>query len=279
MALKSTLYQCQVFHERKKPKRNRFSYPVFLWQLDLDEIGYLASNKRIIGHNRFNLFSFYDNDHFKQRGANGARIPVRQKLETYLAEHGVQEMPARVKLLTSLRIFGYVFNLVSFYYCYNNRNEVYCTIAEVTNTYGEMKMYLLLNSDGKYFTEVKQKHFYISPFTKLDDHLELKVGLPADKIRIFINDFDREEIKVRTVLSGQQKALTTKKLIFYLVRFPFLTLQVISLIHWQALKLWIKGVEYIPKAENPGLQKDIYYTNKVHQDGSITLQEGRRDPA
>ena len=150
---------------------------------------------------------------------------------------------------------------------------MYCVIAEVTNTYGEMKMYLLKSQKNAFFQDTRQKLFYISPFTQLDDFLKLKIGLPGKKLNVYIDDFKDAEVKVKTVLSGTKQKLTNLLLLKYILRFPLITLQIISLIHWQALKLWLKGVKYIPKKENQHLQKDIYFRNNKPSDETITLQK------
>jgi len=276
MGLNSSLYLSKIFHERKYPKINSFWYTIFMFSLDLDELELLHKRFKLFGYNKFNIFSFYDSDHFKKSDKQIKRRTTQEKLTNYLQENGI-EKPARVKLITNLRIFGYVFNPVSFYYCYDKNGEIYCSIAEVSNTFGEMKMYLLENIEDGFFKEVKKKMFYISPFTELDDYLDLKVGLPGKKLKIFIDDFADHQIKVRTVLTAKKRKLTDGQLINYLLRFPLLTIQIISLIHWQALKLWLKGVNFIPKNENPHLQKDIYFKPEKNED-KVFLQKNSPEP-
>lgn len=261
MELVSSLYRCEVFHERLIPKKNRFRYSIFMFLIDIDNIEKLSRKIRLVGHNRLNIFSFYDKDHFKKSNKN-EKIPVRLKLNDFLAESGIDFVPSRVMLLTNLRVLGYVFNPVSFYYCYDNVNNIRCVVAEVSNTFGEMKMYLVTGKNENWFESFQKKHFYISPFTKLDDNLSLKIGLPSDELKIFINDLEGEEVKVKAMLSGKRVELTDWKLLFYFLRFPFITLQIIFLIHWQALKLWMKGVKFSRKGENKNLQTGLYYTNE-----------------
>ena len=184
MELNSSIYQCKVYHERRAPKENAFAYNIYMFMIDLDELDIISKRFWAISRNRFNLFSFYDNDHFRKKNSNGFKETVREKLEIYLVENGVHAYPSRIKLLTSLRILGHVFNPVSFYYCYDENDVCFAVIAEVTNTYREMKMYLLVEHDQKFFYGSKKKLFYISPFTQLDDQLELKVGFPEDILTI-----------------------------------------------------------------------------------------------
>jgi DUF1365 family protein len=243
-----------------------------MFMVNLDESALLNRKFWFFGYNRFNVFSFYDRDHCKSSD-NRDKRSAREKLESYLYSHGIYELPEKVMLLTHLRVFGYVFNPVSFYYCYNENDDLYCVVAEVTNTYGEMKMYLVNEKKGKWFTASHHKLFYISPFTELDDYLNLKVGQPDEKLKVFIDDYTSEEVKVKTALIGSRKALTNLRLIKYALRFPLITLQIISLIHWQALKLWIKGVKFIPKNENLHLQRDIHYKREKPDHAEYHLQK------
>jgi DUF1365 family protein len=242
--------------------------------IDLDETELLAKKFSLLGYNRFNVFSFYDRDHFKSNDKSD-NSTTRQKLEIYLKTQGIQHPPKRVLLLTHLRVLGYVFNPVSFYYCYDENETLISVVAEVTNTFGEMKMYLVRERHGKWLTAEHHKLFYISPFTELDDYLRLRVGVPAGKLKVFIDDYVKQEIKVSTALTGIRKPLTNSRLLKYALRFPLITLQIISLIHWQALKLWIKGVKFIPKNENLHLQKDIFYKQEQPEHVEYPLQEHR----
>lgn len=259
MELKSRLYRCKVTHKREKPRPNFFSYNIFMFLIDLDEAEKISRKFSVISHNRFNLFGFYDRDHFKKTDRKNKQN-IRSKLLEYLGSMDVDFAPHRIELLTSLRILGYVFNPVSFYYLYDENDQVKYTIAEVSNTFGEMKFYLLKDYKNGFFHEIHDKYFYISPFTKPDDQLELKVGLPRRKFSIMVDDIKNGEKLVRAVLSGTEKKFSTANLLWYFFRFPFLTLQIIGLIHWQAVKLWLKGVKFYRKDENSQLQREIYYT-------------------
>jgi uncharacterized protein len=259
MELDSSIYRCLVAHERIFPKKNIFRYNIFMFYLDVDKLDELSKKMKFISRNRFNMFSFFDKDHFKQNDSHNIE-QVRARLEKYLENQGLDFIPSRVMLLTNLRLLGYVFNPVSFYFCFDENLKVKCIVAEVSNTFGEMKMYLVKDRNEEWFELFQQKHFYISPFTKLDDFLSLKIGLPFNELKIFIDDLEGKEIIVKTMLSGKKEKLSDWKLLLYFLRFPFVTLQIIFLIHWQAFKLWMKGVRFYSKDENKHLQTGLYYS-------------------
>jgi hypothetical protein len=154
--MSSALYECVIGHERYEPKAHRFVYRLFAFSLDLDEIDHVAAGIPFLSRNRFNLFSFYDRDHVD--------------VLAVLRAHGVAQRPHRIQLITSLRILGYVFNPVSFYFCYDGEGVPFAAVAEVNNTFGETKAYVLDAGhlrEGRAFEMRQRKEFYISPFIEI----------------------------------------------------------------------------------------------------------------
>jgi uncharacterized protein len=257
----SCLYECEVMHHRLEPKVHRFSYRIFLCAFDLDEIDALAAKLPPFSRNRPNLYSFRDRDHVTLPGLE--RATVRENLAAYLLEHGVA-LPAagRVVLLTLPRILGYVFNPVSFYFCFDAGGLPLCAVAEVNNTFGEQKLFLLDGPcEGGVFRRAAPKRFYISPFSGLELAMDMRLRVPGGHLEIHIDDRTEEGPGKRrmllTALTGVRRPLTAGRLFAYLLKYPLLTVRIIFLIHWNALLLWRKRVPWHRKAANPHLQREV----------------------
>lgn len=258
--MNSALYRCKVMHNRLAPKKHSFHYNVFMFYIDLDEIRSLSTSLFLFSHNRFNFFSFLDNEHLQLPPENPDKSKgTKQQILDYLKANGVQENISRIMLLTNLNVLGYNFNPVSFYFCFNEHQPV-CCVAEVSNTFREMKPYLLkpetLNGDT--FELNTTKYFYVSPFIDHDTNFDFRLSIPSKKLQLRIDDYKNGERFFISTLTGSERKLSNPALAWYSVRFPFITLRIISLIHWQALKLWFKKLKYHKKSENKDLQREVY---------------------
>ncbi|HCK21035.1 MAG TPA: DUF1365 domain-containing protein [Bacteroidetes bacterium] len=256
MELKSAIYDCTVFHHRMQPKQHRFNYDVYMLWLDLDELDVLDQALRFFGRNRFSLLSFYDEDHFKVAPGAIHNGNTRQNVEEWLQNNQI-ERPDSIRLLTNARVLGYVFNPVSFYYCYDSAGTCYCILAEVSNTFGEMKIFTILPNAEGHFQYEEDKYFYVSPFTELDDRFHFQFKMPGDSYYTSINVSRAGELYFYSSVNGKKSTLSDAAIVRRCLRLPFVTLKIISGIHWQAFRIWLKGIHYHKKAENQDLQRDV----------------------
>ncbi|MES2110517.1 MAG: DUF1365 domain-containing protein, partial [Bacteroidota bacterium] len=252
--LNSCLYKARVMHNRFAPKQNRFHYDVFMFYLDLDEIDSLHQQLKFMSRNRFNLFNFRDKDHLQLPKENpDTSKNVRQHITDYLHQNGVNIGNGRIMVLTNLCTLGYQFNPVSFYFCYDEQDEPVCSIVEVCNTFLEMKPYFL-GADAKagdVFKLNAGKYFYVSPFIDMDTYFDFDLHIPGEKLQIKIDDYDKAGNRFFiSTLSGERRPLNDKTLLLYFFSFPLITLKIIGLIHWQAVKLWLKKIPYHKKTDN-----------------------------
>lgn len=241
-------------HCRVKPKRHRLSHRVFMFYLDLDEIDEICNKNFLIRHNKPGVYSFRDDDHMPFN-----RTTVRENLLEFLKRRGITQPVGRVMLLTNLRTFGYIFNPVSFYFCFTPSGEPLCAVPEIGNTFGEIKPYVLNSGDLKEetFSKTEEKFYYISPFSDLDLSLEFSLKLPAERLDIRVDDVQRSEKILYASLTGRRAELNLKNLLWYTFKFPFITLKVIGLIHFHAMLLYFKKVPYHLKESDPHLQKEV----------------------
>lgn len=242
-----------------EPKKHRFHYKIFMFYIELDELNMLTEKLLLVSRNRFNFFNFCDSDHLQLPAHNPDKSKnVKQQVLDYMASQGVIPVNPRIFLLTHLRTLGHLFNPVSFYYVYDG-NKPLCCIPELGNTFGEMKLFLL-NKDtlqeNRFLSRVK-KYFYVSPFIDHDVYFDFQLGIPEDTLNIRIDDYRDEHRFFISTLTGKKRKLTNLRLFLYSIRFPFITIQVIGLIHWQAFLLWLKKIHFHRKAEFPELQKDV----------------------
>lgn len=248
-------------HNRLKPKQHRFNYHVFMFYIDLDEVEMLRKKIWMFSYNRFNFFSLRDNEHLQLPIENPDKSKTtKQHITGYLRQNGIDVFSGRIMLLTNLNILGYNFNPVSFYYCFNEHNKPLCCIAEVGNTFLEMKPYLLSkeNLTENNFHLNTTKYFYVSPFIEHDTNFDFNLSIPNEKLNIRIDDYKEEERFFISTLSGTKKQLTNLILLWYSIRFPFLTIRIIFLIHWNALLLWLKKLHLYKKDEHQNLQQGVY---------------------
>jgi DUF1365 family protein len=255
-SLNSSIYKAQVYHSRFTGVINRFSYRMFTFLLDLDELESLSEKKYFFSLNSFSLFSFYDKDHL-----NLGKGSTKDNLIEYIRSCGYKGEIGRIYLLTNLRVLGYVFNPVSFYFILNEKGQKSCAVAEVGNTFGELKPYFFAKpeANGKFdFSLLVDKFFYVSPFISLDSKFHFQLTVPDEKLKIFVDSYEGEKKALATAYIGEKKIFSDLNLIKYFLLHPFVTVKVIGAIHYQALKLILKRLSYLKKNDNPEYQRGVF---------------------
>jgi DUF1365 family protein len=259
--MNSRLYKAHVMHHRMEPRKHSFHYRIFLFYLDLDEIDGLSTRLTWMSRNRFNLFSFKDKEHLQlPREKPNQSKGTREHLLAYLSENGIQSGVGRIMLLTNLNTLGYNFNPVSFYFCYDESGMPLCSVVEIRNTFKEMKPYFLGKDTytEKGFHLNTTKFFYVSPFFDHDTQFDFNLPIPGDKLHIKIDNLQEGRKIFISTLTGKTAPLTDANMLRLFFSIPFITLKVISLIHWNAMKLWMKRVPYRKKKDQPELQQGVY---------------------
>lgn len=246
----ASLYWCRVMHERLLPFTHKFEYRVFSLLLDIDALPALAAGSRLFRHNRFGLFSFFDKDHGPRDG--GA---LRPWVEAALRENGLAHAGARIRIFCFPRLFGYVFNPLSVYFCYDADERLGAILYEVKNTFGDQHGYLIdvpADSSAERLLEhgvVKQ--FHVSPFIPLSGSYDFRILPPAEKIAIHIRHSGPDGLRLIATQTGRQDVFNDRSLLKALARHPLMTLKVIAAIHWEALRLWRKGASYFSRPQPP----------------------------
>lgn len=258
--MNSCLYRCQVMHHRLTPREHKFSYEVFMFYFDLDEVEMLHRRFKLLSYNKFNWFNFRDRDHLQfPLGAGRNGKSVKQNVVDYLSSLGV-EANGKIMLLTNVATMGYAFNPISFYLCFDKAGQPLCSIAEVCNTHGEMKLYLLDSGslNAEVFQRVVSKYFYVSPFTDLAASFNFIFRVPDEKMLMRVDDYQAGKRFLVTSLTGERKEMSDFRLLVYAFRFPLITIKIIAAIYWQAFRLKLKKIPFQKKDFNLHLQQEKY---------------------
>jgi DUF1365 family protein len=273
----SCLYECHVMHQRFTPASHRFLYRIFLFGLDLDELPELDRRLPLFSVDRLNFFSFRQSDYLRldgpvhnragQAAPPSSTAPLKQRVEAFLRSRGIELAGGKVTLVTLPRILGHIFNPVSFYFCHDRHGAPLAAIAEVTNTFRESKPFLLgpdrLVPSGAAGTPAAFRHrepkfFYVSPFSDVDVAFDFHLRVPGPALAIQIDDYTGAERTLTSTLTGKREILSGGRLAWYALKYPLLSLRVLGLIHWQALRLWLKKVPWFAKAARAADQRDVH---------------------
>jgi DUF1365 family protein len=246
------LYSVRVMHRRLVAPFYRFVYRVFYLLLDIDRIDETARGLRLFSHNRFNVLSFHDRDYGAQRP--GA---LRSWAEGILLAARIDIAGGRIRLLCMPRMFGYAFNPISLWYCEHADGSLRAVIAEVRNTFGERHSYLLA-SGGAPLAYLQphetEKVFHVSPFFDLVGRYRFTLSEPGEQLRVLIHETRDGQPILDATVAGERRALTDGNVLKQVLMMPLMTLKVVAGIHWEALKIWLRGAKFHKKPAPPKLE-------------------------
>ncbi len=243
--MNSCIYEGRVRHRRKGPVNHRFRYPIFMMYLDLAELPNLFRRRWLWSARRPTVAWFRREDHL-----GDAQRPLDECVRDLVESRTGVRPAGPIRLLTHLRYFGYCFNPVSFYYCFDREGlEVECIVAEVNNTpWGERHCYVLPAASGTRVGPASnhrlKKEFHVSPFLPMDMDYRWRFVDPGDRLAVHMENHRRGERVFDATLAMNRKPITGWRLAWVLLRYPLATLSVILRIHWQALRLWLKGATF-----------------------------------
>jgi len=243
VSLRSSLYVGTIMHRRIRPRTHHFRYRAFWLLVDLDELPFLSATLWLFSHNRPGVFSLYDTDH-----GDGTTTPLRLQIDRQLGEVGLDIGDGRVRMLCMPRTLGYVFNPLSVYFCHRADGTLAALVYQVHNTFGERHSYVIPVTRGCGAVHQQcEKSFYVSPFMEMNLHYDFRIIGPDEQIAVGMRVTTPEGLLFNAALAGKRKELSDATLIRLCLTFPLLTLKVIAAIHWEALRLWLKGIPYRPR--------------------------------
>lgn len=252
----SALYVGTVTHRRIQPIGHRFTYRVFYGLFDIDDLEDLDRSLRLFSVGGFNLFGFAKEDYGPSDGS-----PLRLWVEGVLAAAGVNLEGGRILLLTFPRVLGLVFNPLSIWYCYGPGGELRGVIHEVRNTFGDRHSYVVpIGTQGLRHRFGKEMH--VSPFNGMDQAYTFSLTEPGDRVSVSIEQTEGETKILQATMALSRIPLKDSNLIRLFMTHPMLTIKVVSAIHWEALRLWIKGAVFHRRPEPPSHNISVVETMK-----------------
>lgn len=245
--MKSCIYKGRVSHQRYAPRAHAFTYSLFMMYVDLDELPTLFNKHLLWAVDKPNLASLQRKDH------HGDDLPLADSIRALILEKTGDKVDGPIRLLTHFRYFGYVFNPLSMYFCFDTAGEnVTHIVAEVMNTpWKEQHCYVLPNSQLEEVVSTQhRKEFHVSPFMSMDMEYHWTIHTPGKNMNISIENWAQGKKVFDASICLQKAEINSINLRNVLLNFPLMTLKITAMIHFEALKLWIKGIQYVPHPKN-----------------------------
>lgn len=260
--LRSAIYHGEVVHKRLRPVRHELRYRVFSLLLDIDGLSQISTNSRWFSYNRWNLLSVRDCDH-----GDGSDRPIAEQVWKRIEDAGLKPRVDRVFMLCYPRLLGYVFNPMTTYLGFNADGQIAVMLYEVNNTFGGRKTYLLpaKGETGKHgaLAQTCAKQLYVSPFNQPTGRYGFRVKMPGEALSLGVTYRDKTGPVMKAYFAGRRSPLSDAMLFSTFFKSPFQSLKVISGIHFEALRLWMKGLHLVPRKK--AIQTDVPKTaSRLH---------------
>ena len=251
----SAIYSGMVVHQRFKPCRHRLRYRLAQILFDLDAMPSL----RLLSHNRFNLVSFHDRDHL-----DGSGTDLRIQVGHALADAGLHPDGGPIRLLCMPRMLGHAFNPISVFFCHRRDGSLMALLYEVNNTFGQRHTYLIPveHPEAATIRQHCDKAFYVSPFMPMDMTYAFRIVPPGETTVVVVHGADTEGRVITAAFAGRREDLSDAALARMLLRHGLLSLKVLDAIHWEAAKLWLKGLRIQPRPAPPDHAVTIVSTQR-----------------
>ncbi len=262
---KSCLYVGQVRHRRFTPKVHQFSYKLFLMYLDLSEMESVFDRFWLWSIEKANIATFRRKDHLGDK-----KLPLETSVRNHIEDETGRRPRGPIHLLTHLSYFGFRFNPVSFYYCYDEHDEkLEFIVAEVNNTpWGEQYCYVLdsidnqnknAKTDSGIYRYYESKRFHVSPFMDMDMNYDWRFSIPDDSLSVHMENHQHSKKVFDATLKLKKREMTSNNLAMALIQFPMITMKIVIAIYYQALLIWLKRIPFVnhPKVETPESVKSV----------------------
>ncbi len=268
------LYYGNVMHQRMRPVGHRFDYKVFSLLIDLDRMDEADALSRLFSVNRFNLLSFHESDHLRGSDARD----LRSHVDTLLRDAGLARKPARILLACYPRVLDRVFNPLSVFYAYDAAGVLTALVYQVRNTFGEDHTYVCPVEPGERspagIRQERRKKFHVSPFLGMELSYHFRMAPPGETLKWRILETDADGPLLAATYSAEAQSLDTRAILRNVARIPMLTWKIVGGIHFEALRLWLKGVTFFKKPEPPAR---ISYPGAADGKEAASAPAGGRD--
>lgn len=258
--LNSCLYECEVYHQRLYPRKHGFKNRLFFFFLDLDELSQLRDRFHLLKIEQRGFFSFQEADHLPKYSGS-----LKQRAIQAFQDAGLSPEIHRVYLLTNLRTLGYVFNPISLFYAVDADGRCMGALVQVENTFREMKLFPVLNhqaaqqspAKAELFLSEQVKWFYVSPYSRPDQSFRFEIEIPGETIRCRVSSHTDQQLVLDSGFQGKKLPLKEKTLLKMALRYPLITWGVITMIHCQAIVLWLKRTPFFMKGDGLAQQREV----------------------